>query len=211
MEENKMMSLKNASPEELRKWQFGLLDILVYFRDFCKEHNLKFYLAGGTRLGAIRHQGFIPWDDDVDVQMFREDYDRLIELWDKEADTSRFVCQVSNKDRSSRFPMATVRSVNTTCIYDHSVNDDFCQGLKIDVEFLDVVPKGMINKILHTFIVEYWLYIELRGCQKEHRLLKPLVLHSFYPSVLQRNCSGKFQLGVKSRLKSIIHLQKTMW
>lgn len=151
MEENKMMSLKNASPEELRKWQFGLLDILVYFRDFCKEHNLKFYLAGGTRLGAIRHQGFIPWDDDVDVQMFREDYDRLIELWDKEADTSRFVCQVSNKDRSSRFPMATVRSVNTTCIYDHSVNDDFCQGLKIDVEFLDVVPKGMINKILHTF------------------------------------------------------------
>ena len=122
----------------------------MYFRDFCVEHNIKFFLSGGTCIGAIRHKGIIPWDDDVDVILLREDYDRLLSIWNKEADTSRFVCSVTTKEQSSRFPMATIRSVNTTCIYDHSVNDDICQGLKIDVEFLDVVPKGKIQRRIHT-------------------------------------------------------------
>lgn len=148
--EQKLISVKNFTPEELRKWQLKLLEILVYFRDFCEEHEIKFFLSGGTCLGAIRHKGFIPWDDDVDVVLLREDYEKLISIWNKEADTSRFICSVTNRNQSSRFPMATIRSVNTTCIYDHSVNDDLCHGLKIDVEFLDVVPKGVVEKKIHT-------------------------------------------------------------
>ena len=127
-----------------------LLEILVYFRDFCEEHNLRFFITGGTLLGAIRHKGFIPWDDDVDVVMLREDYDKLIRIWNTEADTSRFVCSVSTKEKCARFPMATIRSVNTTCIYNHSVNDDIPQGLKIDVEFLDALPKGFFRRKLHS-------------------------------------------------------------
>lgn len=150
MNKMKLMSLKDLSPEELRKWQLKLLEILVYFRDFCEEHDIKFFLSGGTCIGAIRHKGIIPWDDDVDVMLLREDYDKLISIWNKEADTSRFVCSVTTKDQSSRFPMATIRSVNTTCIYDHSVNDDICHGIKIDVEFLDVVPKGKVSRLIHT-------------------------------------------------------------
>ena len=148
--ETKLISVKDFTPEELRKWQMKLLEILVYFRDFCQEHNIKFFLSGGTCLGAIRHKGFIPWDDDVDVVLFREDYEKLIKLWDIHADTSKFVCQVTTKDKCSRFPMATIRSVNTTCIYNHSVDDDICQGLKIDVEFFDVVPKGLLRQKLHS-------------------------------------------------------------
>jgi len=150
MNENKLISVKDFSPEELHKWQMKLLEILVYFRDFCEEHDIKFFLSGGTCLGAIRHKGFIPWDDDVDVVLLREDYEKLINLWNQKADTSKFVCCVSNSKQSSRFPMATIRSVNTTCIYDHSINDDLCHGLKIDVEFLDVVPKGAFAKKVHT-------------------------------------------------------------
>lgn len=146
MKEINTISAKDFSPEELRKWQLKLLEILVYFQDFCNEHNLRFWLAAGTCLGAVRHKGFIPWDDDLDVQMPREDYDKLVELWDKEADTNRFKCCVTTKDYSSRFPMATIRSTDTTCIYDHSVNDDICHGLKIDVEFLDGVPEGKIKR-----------------------------------------------------------------
>lgn len=145
MEKKDLISVKDFSPEELRKWQLKLLDILVYFRDFCEAHQLRFFLSAGTCLGAVRHHGFIPWDDDLDVQMPRSDYDKLIEIWNKEADTSKFVCSVTTKEQCSRFPMAVIRSVNTTCIYDHSVNDDFCHGLKIDVEFLDGVPEGSIN------------------------------------------------------------------
>ena len=151
MKQGHLISLKDLSPDEFRKWQMKLLEILVYFRDFCNEHDIKFFLSGGTCIGAIRHKGFIPWDDDVDVCLLREDYDKLVKIWNEEADTSRFICSVTNSKQSSRFPMATIRSVNTTCIYDHSVNDDICQGLKIDVEFLDVVPKRKIAQKIHYF------------------------------------------------------------
>lgn len=143
--EKDLISVKDFTPEELRKWQMKLLEILVYFKEFCDKHNLRFFLSAGTCLGAVRHHGFIPWDDDLDVIMPRPDYDKLIELWEKEADTSKFVCSVSTKEKCARFPMATIRSVNTTCIYDHSVNDDICQGIKIDVEFLDGVPNNKLH------------------------------------------------------------------
>ena len=78
---NKLIYLKDVSPEELRRWQLKILDILVYFKDFCEKHNLTFYLSYGTMLGAVRHNGFIPWDDDIDVSMPREDYDKLYDLW----------------------------------------------------------------------------------------------------------------------------------
>ncbi|MGI5895437.1 MAG: LicD family protein [Oscillospiraceae bacterium] len=64
----------------LRNLQLKEVEILKAFADFCEQHGLRYYLAEGTLLGAIRHQGFIPWDDDTDVMMPRKDYDRLIEL-----------------------------------------------------------------------------------------------------------------------------------
>lgn len=65
---------------ELQEVEFQLLKTFV---EFCEKHNLKYFLVGGSALGAVRHQGFIPWDDDVDVALPREDYDRFIELGKK--------------------------------------------------------------------------------------------------------------------------------
>lgn len=146
MENKNLISVKDFTPDELRKWQMKLLDILVYFRDFCEENNLTFFLAWGTLLGAIRHKGFIPWDDDIDVQMPRKDYERLMKIWNQKADTSRFKCERTDISHCVKFPMGVVRSVNTTCIYDHSKNLDICQGLKIDVEFLDAVPNDRMKQ-----------------------------------------------------------------
>lgn len=76
---NRRMQMKKVpmTLEELQQIEF---EILKVFRDFCKEHHLRYYLGGGTLLGAIRHKGFIPWDDDIDVMMPRPDYMRFLKL-----------------------------------------------------------------------------------------------------------------------------------
>ena len=71
------MSNNPLTLNELQELEF---EILKVFRDFCDNNNLRYYLCGGTLIGAIRHKGFIPWDDDIDVMMPRPDYDRLISL-----------------------------------------------------------------------------------------------------------------------------------
>lgn len=155
MNNQKLISVKSFSPEELRRWQLKLLEILVYFRDFCESHNLRFYLAAGTCIGAVRHHGFIPWDDDLDVQMPRADYEKLVELWNRDADTSRFKCERTSDKHCIKFPMTVARSVDTTCIYDHSVDEDICQGLKIDVEFLDGYPNKKIERIIYVVCARF--------------------------------------------------------
>lgn len=66
--------------KNLRKLQLAELNIIKLFMEICRKENLRYFMIGGTMLGAIRHKGFIPWDDDVDIGMPREDYDRLFEL-----------------------------------------------------------------------------------------------------------------------------------
>ncbi|MCR4605058.1 MAG: LicD family protein [Eubacterium sp.] len=65
---------------ELREYQLILLGILKDVAAVCREHNIRFYLGEGTMLGAIRHKGFIPWDDDIDIIMYRKDYERFLEV-----------------------------------------------------------------------------------------------------------------------------------
>ena len=68
----------------LREVQIALLDVLSEFDRICKEHNLRYTIAAGTLLGAVRHKGFIPWDDDMDVYMPRPDYEKFVQLIQKE-------------------------------------------------------------------------------------------------------------------------------
>ena len=66
--------------EELKKIE---LDILLYIDKVCSENDLRYMLCGGTLLGAVRHKGFIPWDDDIDIMMPRPDYNKFIEILNK--------------------------------------------------------------------------------------------------------------------------------
>ncbi len=90
--------MKGLSFEETKKIE---LDILLYVADFCRSHQLRYFLAYGTLLGAIRHKGFIPWDDDIDLQMPREDYNKLIDIFNREK-TNADIELISPSDSRSR-------------------------------------------------------------------------------------------------------------
>lgn len=115
--------------------QLAELDILFAFDKFCKEHELKYSLAGGTLLGAIRHKGFIPWDDDIDVMMPRPDYEKFKTLLTKEKLSDHLL--LANKTKKALYPF--VKIVDTNIIVERSGLDDV-QNLWIDVFPVDGLP-----------------------------------------------------------------------
>lgn len=147
------MQESNVKIEEIQE---KLLTILLYFKEFCEKHDLKFILAGGTCLGAIRHQGFIPWDDDIDVFMLRDDYEKLQGLWEKFADTNRYSYLRSNDKVNIRHSATEIKDNNTTFINRHSVDLDIHQGLMIDIIPLDGVAQGKIAQFYQ--IIQGMLY-----------------------------------------------------
>lgn len=79
------LGLKLLTPEELRELQMLLLDIYQEILRICEKHSLTILLSGGSTLGAVRHKGFIPWDDDMDLMMLRSDYERFVEVFRRDA------------------------------------------------------------------------------------------------------------------------------
>lgn len=114
------------------------------FREFiriCDKHQLKWFVLGGTCLGAVRHQGFIPWDDDIDVGMPRDQYDKFLVIAPKELPSSYFVQSIiSDKDFPANF--AKLRDSNTTFIEASMSSFNINHGVYIDIFPLDGYKKS---------------------------------------------------------------------
>jgi len=152
-------TLLNLSDEKLRSLQLKGLEILIYFKKFCKEHNLTFYLCGGCCIGAIRHKGFIPWDDDVDVFMPRPDYEKLFELWNKYADVSRYSCYRTTESNFIGNVMTTIVDKKTKVIRPWQKGKDGHKGVMMDVLPLDgCAPRGIKRKIQMMWSMVFSLY-----------------------------------------------------
>lgn len=123
------------SLSEIKQCEF---DILLNFDLICKEHRLKYYLAGGTLLGAIRHKGFIPWDDDIDICMPRKDYLRFIEIF-KNCCNNEHLSIKSNILNNFDAPFAKI--VDNRTIVDNKYSDEnINKHLWIDILPVDGLP-----------------------------------------------------------------------
>ena len=108
------------------------LEILKAFIRVCDKHNLEYFLVYGTALGAIRHKGFIPWDDDIDVAMPRKDYEEYIKLQNEYEGTPYFI-QTFKTDPCYIYNYAKLRDSSTTFLENAFKNHRINQGVFIDI------------------------------------------------------------------------------
>jgi len=147
--------MRSINVEELRTIQ---LDILKKTAEFCDLNKITYFLAYGTLIGAIRHHGYIPWDDDIDIAMPRPDYDRFIKLFNEQESHIKVISM--ENDKHYGFSFAKVHDIRTIINETQYKQDHF--GVYIDIFPIDGVKDEkqvkilrMINKCLHTKKANY--------------------------------------------------------
>ena len=137
--------------------QKKLLELLKEIDEICKKHNITYYIDGGSAIGAIRHRGFIPWDDDIDIVMTRDNYNKFYKVIQKEIrDDRKFECFENNKKYSMLYARYCDRT--TTSILRTSMLDVFESGVFIDIFILDPFPNE--DKKREKFIRLFRAYAE---------------------------------------------------
>ena len=155
-----IISDKKYEPEVLHKLWDVELEILDVIDSFCKTHQIKYSIAYGTLLGAVRHKGFIPWDDDIDIMMLREDYNRFRQLWlENPPEGYAFVDDILYDEYHENF--AKIRKKNTTFIQfdsEYSVKE-MPLGIFVDIFVFDrVAPEGVLRKKQYFYSLVNMLY-----------------------------------------------------
>lgn len=136
--------------EKLRPLQLTMLEILKVFDKFCREHDLKYSLYAGSLLGAVRHKGFIPWDDDLDVCMERSEYDRFVALWEQ-SPPEGYILQ--NKENTPAYwqSFSKIRKNHTTFLQEEREAGKYHTGIFLDIFPLDRLPDDKLNRAFYKW------------------------------------------------------------
>lgn len=137
------------SPEQLHKVQLIELEMLIEVKRICEKKQIHYAITGGTLLGAVRHGGFIPWDDDADVLMLRDDYEHFRAACETELDKERFYFQDHTVTPGYRWGYGKLRRVGTEFVRHGQEHMPYEQGIFIDIFPWDNVPDGKIHRRFH--------------------------------------------------------------
>lgn len=110
-----------------------LVDMMLFFHEYCEKYDLKYFLTGGTLLGAVRHEGFIPWDDDIDLNIPRYDYEKLLNSFNENTNGRYKI--ISSRDSNYYLPSAKL--IDTTTVMKENCDTNMEIGLFIDLFPMD--------------------------------------------------------------------------
>lgn len=154
------MIKKTLSIEQIQRLEF---DILRYFKEVCDKNGLTYYLAYGTLIGAARHQGFIPWDDDMDVHMPRQDYKKLVEILRREEHPYYRLVSVETHPNFTA-PLPKIIDTRTTLIQHYDLVERMPLGVYIDIFMLDGASDDF-DEAKRRYLSSYALYRKWRKAE----------------------------------------------
>ena len=137
--------------DTLRQIQMIQLEMLVEVDRICKKCRIRYNIIAGTLLGAVRHGGYIPWDDDADVAFLRPEYEKFRRAVRTELDTSRFYFQDNRRTEGYRWGYGKLRRKNTLFLREYQEHMPYRQGIFIDLFPLDGVPNHYILRCIKNF------------------------------------------------------------
>ena len=156
----------------------NLLEVMDAFHEFCKEQGLTYYMLGGTMLGAYRHKGFIPWDDDIDIGMPRADYEKLLALKDRMP--AGFSLRHHRFESGIPYAFAHFENVNTTYIEQRRSKDTYVGGVYLEIFPLDEAPAKAWQRKVKSYQIRlykrilYGLILDFN--EKKRSLPKVLII-----------------------------------
>lgn len=167
----KLISLSQEQLQQLQKTVLQIADDII---NICEDNNLNYHLTGGTALGAVRHNGFIPWDDDLDIDVARKDCKRLIELIKEKYPDKYYVHYAQNKEGYS-IPSIQIRMKNTVVRGCNDANPEQC-GAYIDVAIIENTFDNKVLRNIHGFIsMGLGFIVSCRKFTKNRKYLLSLV------------------------------------
>lgn len=148
---------------DLRRLQLVEYEMICEVDRICRKNNIHYTLYAGTLLGAVRHQGFIPWDDDADIAFLPEEYEKFFQACKTDLDTERFFLQDYRTDQYYRWGYAKLRRNNSAFIREGQEHMKYHSGICIDLFTLYNVPDNPIRRKLYFdafFLIRKTLYSE---------------------------------------------------
>ncbi|MBP5684740.1 MAG: LicD family protein [Bacilli bacterium] len=174
---------KKEKTSDLRKLQLVLLEMLNELVRICDKHNLTYFLVGGTALGAIRHKGFIPWDDDIDIGMPREDFEKFIKVCLDDLDDKYFLDHYSTNIHNY-YGYAKLRKNNTTFVTEYSKRRKGHDGFFIDIFPMDYNTNKDSLSVKFRASITRCILETLKLKEHNYRvrtLRRPIISLMFYP------------------------------
>lgn len=210
--------INTLDQEQLEKAKKIMIEILTEVDRICVKYGIQYYLSDGTLLGAIRHGGFIPWDDDLDISMLRKDYNKFLEVAEKELDKSYFL-QTSKTDKYYDIDHIPTKIRHNGSLFIEEYGKKYNQGVYIDIFPMDNVPNSKFKFDLQSKISALIMKSSMRMRVKEKKLpLKNEINHLFYRFILfifkgkRRDALNKWLINLgDENSKEVVYGVDTCW